>query len=87
MSATIYKDFISDYMPASTSEQTASNVLKLIVLVVGVICTALVYLIKHLGGVLPLAIGFVGVCSGPSFGLFTLATLVPRCNSKVINQV
>lgn len=70
-------------MPASTTEQTASNILKLIVLVVGILCAALIYVVEHLGGILPLSIALVGVCAGPSLGLFTLGILVPRCNSKV----
>lgn len=83
MSATIYEDFISRFMPASTSERTASNVLKLIVLVVGIACTVLVYVVEHLGGILPLAISFGALCAGPSLGLFSLGILVPRSNSKV----
>lgn len=70
-------------MPESTTEQTASNILKLIVLIVGVICAALVYVVEQLGGILPLSIAFVGICAGPSLGLFSLGILVPRCNSKV----
>lgn len=83
MSATIYEDFVSRFMPASTSERTASNVLKLIVLVVGIFCTVLVYVVENLGGILPLTIAFGALCSGPSLGLFSLGILVPRCNSKV----
>lgn len=86
MSATIYEDFVSKFMPASTTERTASNVLKLIVILVGITCTALVYIVEHLGGVLPLAIAFAAVCAGPSLGLFSLGILVPRCNSKVFYQ-
>lgn len=86
MSATIYEDFVSKFMPASTSEKTASNVLKLIVLIAGILCTVLVYVVEHLGGILPLSIAFVGICGGPSLGLFSLGILVPRCNSKVDNN-
>lgn len=84
VSATIYEDFIVKFVPTSTTEQTASsNVLKLIVLIAGVVCALLVYVVEHLGGILPLTIAFIGVCAGPSLGLFSLGILVPRCNSKV----
>lgn len=86
MSATIYEDFVSKFMPASTSEKTASNILKLIVLVAGIVCASLVYVVEHLGGVLPLSISFMAICAGPSLGLFSLGILVPRCNSKVMNK-
>lgn len=65
------------------SEKTASNVLKLIVLATGLICTLLVFIIEKLGGILPLAIAFSSVTSGPVLGMFTLGILVPKCNSKV----
>lgn len=83
MAATIYEDFISKFLPKSTTEKTASNILKLIVLLVGIVCTALVYIVENLGGILPLAIAFGAICSGPSVGLFSLGILVPRCNSRV----
>lgn len=87
MSATIYEDFISKFMPENTTEKTASNVLKLIVFLVGIVCTGLVYIVEHLGGILPLAIAFSAVCGGPLLGMFTLGILVPRCNSKVLFAV
>lgn len=83
MSATIYEDFVSKFMPVSTTEKTASNCLKLIVLICGIVCAALVYVVEHLGGILPLTVAFMGVCAGPPLGLFSLGILVPRCNSKV----
>lgn len=86
MSATIYGDFVENFMPASTTEQTASNVLKLIVMIAGVTCAGLVYIVEHMGGILPLAVAFMGVCAGPSLGLFSLGILVPRCNSKVTDR-
>lgn len=84
MSATIYEDFVSKLLPPSIKEKTVNNILKLIVLLAGIICVALVYVIEHLGGMLPLTVAFMGVCAGPSLGLFSLGILVPKCNSKVI---
>lgn len=72
-------------MPTSPTEQTASNLLKVIVLIVGIICAILVYVVEHMGGILPLSIALVGICAGPSLGLFSLGILVPRCKSKVKN--
>lgn len=84
LAATIYEDFIVKILPIKVSEKTGSNILKLIVLVVGIVCTILVYVIEHLGGVFPLAVAFASVTAGPLVGMFTLGILVPRCNAKVI---
>lgn len=70
-------------LPQRVSEKTASNILKAIVLVAGIVCTILVFVIEHLGGILPLAVAFSSVTAGPVVGMFTLGVLVPRCNAKV----
>lgn len=70
-------------LPGEVSEKTASNILKLIVMMTGTICTILVFVIEQLGGILPLAVAFTSVTAGPLVGMFTLGILVPRCNAKV----
>lgn len=83
LAATIYEDFIVKVLPVDVTEKTASNILKLIVMVTGTICTILVFVIEQLGGILPLAVAFTSVTAGPLVGMFTLGILVPRCNAKV----
>lgn len=83
MAATIYKDFIAKALNEKVSENTASNILKAIVLVTGVLCTVLVFIIEHLGGILPLVVSFTSVTAGPLVGMFTLGILVPKCKAKV----
>lgn len=51
LSGTIYEDFIVKFMPAGTSEKSASNTLKLIVAVTGTLCTLLVFVVEHMGGI------------------------------------
>ncbi|RZC42684.1 SSF domain containing protein, partial [Asbolus verrucosus] len=64
------------------NEKTSSYILKLIVIIIGVICTGLVFILEHLGGLLPLAISLGGVTAGPLLGMFTLGVLFPKASSK-----
>lgn len=71
------------FVPSGTSEKSASNTLKLIVVITGIVCTALVFVIEHLGGILALTFALGSLTAGPMLGLFTLGMLFPRVNSKV----
>lgn len=86
LSCTIYEDFVARFMRKDITEKEVSNILKLIVVIVGVICTGMVYIVEHMGGLLTLALSFGGITSGPTLGLFTLGILVPFANVKVINN-
>lgn len=82
MAGTIYEDFVK----AKLSEKRQRNpaiFLKSFVVIIGIITTALVYIVEHLGGLLSLNIGLNGIAQGPLLGLFTLGVLFPRANSKV----
>lgn len=69
-------------MPKTTSQKKISNILKLLVVIIGLICTSLVFVVRKLGGLLPLAISIGSAISGPMLGLFTLGMLVPVGNAK-----
>lgn len=83
LSGTIYKDFVSPFMPKDITEKRISNILKLIVFLIGVTSTGLVFVVEKLGGLLPLTISFNGLTAGALLGLFTLGMLVPSANAKV----
>lgn len=82
LSGIVYEDFISRYMPEKMREQTVSNILKLLVVIIGVFCTSLVYIVEHLGGVLPLVISMTSMATGPLMGIFTLGMFFPKANTK-----
>lgn len=84
--AIFYKDCIAKFVSPNITEKAASNILKLIVVVTGIICICLVFIVERLGGILPLSIALGGVALGPSMGMFSLGMLVPRSNSKVISN-
>lgn len=82
VAGTLYEDFVSKFV-GDVQEKTAAYILKILVVVTGLLCMSLVYLIEHLGGILPLAIGLGGITTGPLLGLFTLGLLFPRASSRV----
>lgn len=83
LAGTIFEDFILPLYPKTTSPKTIGRILKWLVLIIGIVSTALVYVVEHLGGLLPLAISVGAITGGPITGLFTLGMLVPSANTKV----
>lgn len=82
LSGTIYEDFVSKFVPKTITEQTKSKILKLIVVIAGLVCTALVFVFEHLGGVFPMVFSFSGLTAGPLLSIFTLGVLFRRANCK-----
>lgn len=85
LAGTIYQDFMKPHMPVRTSERTVSNIMKMIVVVVGLLSLGLVFVVDRLGGIVEVALSFNGITSGPSLGLFTLGMLFPSANANVRN--
>ncbi|KAF2898113.1 hypothetical protein ILUMI_08055 [Ignelater luminosus] len=82
LSGIIYTDFIAPFMSPNTSEVKSSNIMKFTVVIMGIICVCLVFIIEKLGAVLELSIAFGGVTAGSLLGLFTLGTMFPNSNEK-----
>ncbi|EDS33847.1 sodium/solute symporter [Culex quinquefasciatus] len=80
LSGTIYDDFVKPHF--SFSERTASNVIKTMVVTIGVICLLLVFVVEKLGSVFSLAISVSGVTSGTLLGIFFLGMFSPYINAK-----
>ncbi|XP_017772838.1 PREDICTED: sodium-coupled monocarboxylate transporter 2-like [Nicrophorus vespilloides] len=82
LSGSIYEDFVSPFMPKDITQLRISNILKLIVVIVGVVCTLMVFVVERMGSILPLQFSLVGITSGPLLGLFSLGMLFPLANTK-----
>lgn len=82
-SGVIYKDFICLIFPKGSTEKNASNIMKLIVVVVGTVTMSMVFIVEKLGSVLQVAISFSGVTNGAMLGVFVMGMIFPRANSKV----
>lgn len=80
LSGSLYKDFISPFMPKKTTERTASNIMKLCTVIVGIIGVVLVFVVERLGAIIQLNIAISGITAGPMLGLFTLGIVIPWAN-------
>lgn len=74
---------MTPFMPKHIKQKTVSNILKFIVVILGLIVVALVFVVEKLGSLLALSISIGGAIGGPIFGLFSLGILVPRAHTKV----
>jgi Na+/proline symporter len=82
LSGTAYEDFVKPFFP-DVSDQKASHIMKLIVVVVGSICLVMVMLIEKLGSVFSIGISMSSITYGTLLGLFTLGMVSPVANAKV----
>ncbi|XP_057671542.1 sodium-coupled monocarboxylate transporter 2-like [Diorhabda carinulata] len=81
LAGTLYEDFVKSRLNPKCMKKS-SFFLKLLVVIVGTIGTALVYGVEHLGGLLSLGISAPGIALGALLGVFTLGILFPRANSE-----
>ena len=63
------------------SETARTLLTKAMVLAVGLVCFAVVFLVRYLPGVLHAAIAIFGMVGGPILGVFSLGMFVPRASS------
>ncbi|XP_062551794.1 sodium-coupled monocarboxylate transporter 1-like isoform X1 [Armigeres subalbatus] len=81
LAGTIYEDFIRHHFPNS-SEKNASKVMKALVVILGIIVIALVFVAEKMGEVMHMAISLSGVTSGTLLGLFSSGMLTSTINTK-----
>ncbi|XP_055541915.1 sodium-coupled monocarboxylate transporter 1-like isoform X1 [Wyeomyia smithii] len=81
LAGTIYEDFIRVRFPKS-SEKTASNVMKCLVILLGVVVIGLVFVVEKLGQVMHMAISLSGITSGTLLGMFTSGMISTVINTK-----
>jgi solute carrier family 5 (sodium-coupled monocarboxylate transporter), member 8/12 len=81
LSGTAYDDFVKPFFPKA-SDQKASTIMKVIVMVVGSICLVMVLVVEKLGSVFSIGITMSSITYGTLLGLFTLGMISPAANSK-----
>ncbi|KAK9502655.1 hypothetical protein O3M35_011381 [Rhynocoris fuscipes] len=82
VAGTIYEDFVEPMLSEKPTEKKASLIMKGIVILFGIICTFLVFICEHLGPLIELATGFVGMSVGTTLGVFLLGMFFPCANTK-----
>lgn len=61
----------------------ASNVMKWIVVIAGIIVTLLVFVVERLGSVFHVGISIAGIMSGAFLGIFTMGMITRTANTRV----
>ncbi|XP_063917021.1 sodium-coupled monocarboxylate transporter 2-like isoform X2 [Zophobas morio] len=82
LSGVIYKDVVCEFLKKKPSDKKATNILKLIVLVIGLLCSCLVFAMEGFGEVLSMSSVIWGITQGPILGVFTLGVLFPKANHQ-----
>lgn len=81
LAGTIYEDFIRHKYP-DASEKRVSDVMKLLVVVLGTIIVSLVFVVEHMGQVFRVNIAVAGLTAGSLLGLFTVGMMSRYVNTK-----
>jgi solute carrier family 5 (sodium-coupled monocarboxylate transporter), member 8/12 len=77
----IYEDFIRDRLPGA-SEKRASDIMKILVVILGVIMLSLVFVVEHLGSIFRLNYAINGLTIGAFFGIFSIGMMSRTANTK-----
>ncbi|CRK94412.1 CLUMA_CG007919, isoform A [Clunio marinus] len=83
VSGTIYEDFIRHNFPNNT-EKTASNIMKVLVVLLGILTLSLVFVVEHMGQIFRLNYVIIGLFAGTHLGIFTIGMFSKSANTKGI---
>ncbi|GAB0095301.1 sodium-coupled monocarboxylate transporter 1 [Sergentomyia squamirostris] len=83
LAGTIYEDFFRHRYPKA-SEKQASNRMKMIVVILGIIQLACVFVVERMGTVFYLTLSLNGICAGALLGIFGMGMLLRKANTKGI---
>ncbi|KAI5641345.1 sodium:solute symporter family domain-containing protein [Phthorimaea operculella] len=81
MCGVIFEDLIRPAYNKPISERTASFIMKIIVVVIGIACVALVFLVEHMGALIQAGKSLSGITAGSLLGLFSMGLFLPWINS------
>lgn len=83
MAAVVLEDFVKPFRKTPFSPKAADILMKLTVVVLGVTCVGLVFVVEKTGShVLQLTTSLSSITSGPSLGIFSMGVLLPWVNAK-----
>ncbi|XP_014366298.2 sodium-coupled monocarboxylate transporter 1 isoform X2 [Papilio machaon] len=77
----IFEDLIRPAYKSPISERAASFIMKIIVVLVGGACAALVFLVEHLGALVQAGKSLAGITAGSLLGMFSMGLFLPWVNS------
>ncbi|KAJ9598086.1 hypothetical protein L9F63_026809, partial [Diploptera punctata] len=82
MAAVLLEDFCKIFLKSRMNARRTNIFLKTVVVVLGAICVALVFVVEKLGAVLQMSMSLSGMSNGPSLGLFSMGTLSETVEGK-----
>lgn len=81
ISGTIYEDFIRNSFP-NASEKRASDVMKILVMILGAVTISLVFVVEKMGQIFRLNFVIAGLFVGTQLGMFTIGMFSRTANTK-----
>lgn len=81
IAGTIYEDFIRHSFPHAT-EKRASDVMKVLVVILGIIMLSLVFIVEKMGQVFRLNFVITGMFVGTQLGMFSIGMMSRTANTK-----
>lgn len=82
MAAVVLEDFYKTLFDTKLSEKNSYILMKTTVILLGIICVGLVFIVEKLGAVLQLTMSIGAITAGPSLALFGMGVLLPWITSK-----
>lgn len=83
MSAVVLEDFFKPFVNRPLSDSAVNWIMRSVVVCVGAICLALVFVVQKMGTVLQLTMSLEAITNGPLLAIFTMGILVPWINGNV----
>lgn len=83
MTGVIFEDLVKPRMKKPLTESQASLLMKIIVVIIGSICVALVFVVEKMGALIQASGSLGAITAGPLLGIFSLGMFFPTANSKV----
>nr|XP_022913639.1 sodium-coupled monocarboxylate transporter 1 [Onthophagus taurus] len=82
MAAVILEDVYKTFFRKELTQNHTYILMKGTVIIMGIICVGLVFVVEKLGAVLQLTMSINSIAAGPSLALFTMGILIPWINAK-----
>ncbi|CAH1108786.1 unnamed protein product [Psylliodes chrysocephalus] len=82
MAAIVLEDFYKPFFSKQLNEKQSFILMKSTVIITGLICIGLVFVVERLGAVLQLSVSIGSIANGPSLGVSTMGILLPWVNAK-----
>lgn len=86
MSAVVLEDFFKPFVRKPLSNRSINWIMRSVVVGVGTLCVALVFVVQKMGTVLQLTMSLEAITNGPLLGIFTMGIFLPWINGNVCTK-